>query len=484
MQLVTIVSGFIIPKIILSNFGSEVNGLVSSITQFLNYISILEGGVGSVIMAALYKPILERDEVKISGIVNATQLFFRKIALFYSAYLVVVAFVYPLFVKTDYSYGYVVGLCFVLAINLFVQYFFSISYRLLLNADRRVYFVNFLQGTIVILNVFAVVICARLFKDILILKLASSTVFCIIPVAYSLYVKKHYALDRKVEPDSKTLSQRWDGFGINLAFFIHTNTDIVILTIFTTLSSVSVYSVYLMIVNALKGLTISLSGAITPSFGKVIAKGDVESANKAFDLYQLGMFIVTTIMFSCGIVLVTPFVDVYTSNIFDANYHQPVFGAVIMIAEMIYCLRDPLVAVSYTSGNFKSVSKYAYIEAIINIVVSLSLVWRYGLVGIAIGTAIAMLYRMIMQAVFASKEVLHRPIRKFFKEIVVYGVTIAIICMVSNLLFVVQCKTYFDWIIVALKTGCFTVIITLVVSVVFFNTDFRQLLKRLNIKCK
>ena len=38
-------------------YGSDVNGLVSSITQFLGYIALVEGGVGGVIRAALYKPL-------------------------------------------------------------------------------------------------------------------------------------------------------------------------------------------------------------------------------------------------------------------------------------------------------------------------------------------------------------------------------------------------------------------------------------------
>ena len=35
LQVVNIISGFILPRIILGTFGSEVNGLVSSLNQFL-----------------------------------------------------------------------------------------------------------------------------------------------------------------------------------------------------------------------------------------------------------------------------------------------------------------------------------------------------------------------------------------------------------------------------------------------------------------
>ena len=53
LQIITLLSGFLVPKFILDAFGSQINGLVSSITQFLGYISLVEGGVGAVILANL-----------------------------------------------------------------------------------------------------------------------------------------------------------------------------------------------------------------------------------------------------------------------------------------------------------------------------------------------------------------------------------------------------------------------------------------------
>ena len=67
LQLVTIISGFIIPRLLLSTFGSEVNGLVSSINQFLNYITLIEGGLTGVITASLYKPLLNKDKTYCTG---------------------------------------------------------------------------------------------------------------------------------------------------------------------------------------------------------------------------------------------------------------------------------------------------------------------------------------------------------------------------------------------------------------------------------
>lgn len=78
LQFFTIISGFILPKIILSYFGSEVNGLVSSLNQFLAYITLVEGGITGVILANLYKPLVDKDEKKLSSVLVTADSFLRK----------------------------------------------------------------------------------------------------------------------------------------------------------------------------------------------------------------------------------------------------------------------------------------------------------------------------------------------------------------------------------------------------------------------
>ena len=86
LQLITIISYFIIPKLILSYFGSNTNGLVSSLNQFLNYITLVEGGISGVILANLYKPIVEKNEKKISSIFYTADSFYKKIGLIFILY--------------------------------------------------------------------------------------------------------------------------------------------------------------------------------------------------------------------------------------------------------------------------------------------------------------------------------------------------------------------------------------------------------------
>ena len=476
LQFVTIISGFVVPKIILSYFGSEVNGLIASINQFLNYIQLLEGGLSGVIMAALYKPLAEKNMKKISSVVNATQLFFKRITIIFVVYMLGVAFIYPVFVNTGYTYVYSFALVIVLGSHLFVQYFFSLTLKLLLNADRKVYIVSITQIIIVVSNMIAVVVFAKVFSDVLLIKIASAIIFLIQPLIYGYYVKKHYTIDKTESPDNEALSQRWSGFGINLAYFIHTNTDVIILTLFSSLSNISVYAVYLLVINAMKNLVVAVSQAVTPSFGKSIATDEIKTANDKFELYEFGIFYITTIIFTCGVFLITPFIRVYTSNIHDADYEQYLFGYILTIAEMIYCYRDPYVSASYAAGHFKQVTKYAVIEVIINLVLSITMVHKFGIVGVAIGTLVSMVYRTIAHIWYLRENILMRKVSIALKKFIMFGMSFIIIIIGCNLLFIDKATGYFSWCVLGIKTAVLCFSVTSLVCYLFYREQLDKLI--------
>ena len=67
-QLLIIIRGFILSKLIINVFGSNINGLIVSITNFLAYITLLDAGVNVVIKSRLYKPIVDDDKEQIAKI--------------------------------------------------------------------------------------------------------------------------------------------------------------------------------------------------------------------------------------------------------------------------------------------------------------------------------------------------------------------------------------------------------------------------------
>lgn len=478
-QIIITAYGFIVPRIILETFGSEVNGLVSSLNQFLNYITLLEGGVTGVVMAALYEPLAERNMPKVSAIVKSIESFFRNIAKIFLAYSLLVSVLYPIFVDSSFSWLSVFSLALIISVTLFVQYFFSLTFRILINADQKGYIVFITQTAFTILNFVLTILVVRVYPEIHVLKAANAAAYLIQPIVFGRYVKKNFPLKEDAVPDSDVLKQRWDGFGQNLAYFVHTNTDIVVLTIFSTLADVSVYSVYFLVANSLKTLVLSISAALVPSIGNVLVSADGETRNRTFDFYEFGIYFVTTFAFTCGIVLITPFISVYTAGIHDADYYQPVFGTLLMVAEGLYCLRDPFVSVAYASGHFRQTSRYAYIEAGLNIVVSVLLVRRMGLIGVAIGTAVSMLYRMVSHVIYLNNNILDRPVRKWLKSIAVFGGTAAVSVFVCNSLPRMTVTGYGEWILSALLTSAVVGLLLLGSVLLLYRSMTISLLNRI-----
>lgn len=408
LQIVTIVSGFIIPKQILLAFGSEVNGLVNSITQFLNYISLMEGGLGAVLMTALYKPLNEHDEKKINGIIVAGNHFFKKIAKIFLVYLIIVSVVYPIIVKTQFSFEYVCSLSLILGINLFVQYYFSIIWRLMLQADRKVFVSAGVQIIVIIINTILTIITIKIYPSVHFVKLISSLAFVLQPMIYNAYITKYYFINLKAIEDSSALKHRWDGFGINLAAFLNGNTDVMVLTLLSSLANVSIYGVYSLVVLGIKSVITAISAGITPSLGREYSLGHKQNLKSIFLKYENLIFFTTFSIYSCAIILIVPFVLNYTVGINDTNYRQPVFSILLIFSYGIFCLREPYVNMAYVSNAYKKISKFAYIEAVINVVLSFTFVHRYGLNGVALGTLCSMSFRTIVQVLYLWKNVLFR----------------------------------------------------------------------------
>lgn len=99
-QVTVLVCGFILPRFFLQSFGSEVNGMVNSIAQFLGVISFLELGVGAVVESALYKPLAEKNNEEISKVMASANKFFQRLAQILVVYVIVLIFIYPFIGKS------------------------------------------------------------------------------------------------------------------------------------------------------------------------------------------------------------------------------------------------------------------------------------------------------------------------------------------------------------------------------------------------
>ncbi len=472
LQLITVICGFILPRLILQTFGSTYNGIINSVNQFLQCVTLLRAGIGGVTRAALYRSLADGDGNRTSQIIMATEGFMRKVAKLFGGMLIVFAVIYPVFVREEFEWFFSFTLVLVLGISVFSQYYFGVTYQMLLQADQKLYVYNILQILATILNTVLSVVLILAGLEIRLVKLGSAVVFGITPIALFYYVRRNYAINRSVQPDNSTITQRWDAFAHQIAAFVHSNTDVIVLTIFSDLYQVSIYSVYNMVTTGIRQFVQACSNAIESMFGSIIANRETALLQERLTLYEWFLNTLSLVLFGCTMVLIVPFVMVYTAGVYDTDYNRPLFGWLLCFASFMACVRLPYQNIVEAAGHFRQTRNGAIMEAVINIAVSVVLVFRFGCAGVAVGNIAAMAIRPVLYAKSASEHHLSRPFPVFLKRMAVSLLTIGAIMLLYLLLgidgLLAQADSYLTWVLAAIPVGCGVLLITLLLELLFY----------------
>lgn len=447
-QLVTTACGIIMPRILIGSFGSEAYGITVSIAQFLSYVTLLESGIGGVARARLYEPLALGDNDTVSGVYNAIKTFFGYVAIAFVVYSIVLGVAFKDIAHvTLFSRPYIFALVIIISLATLAKYMGGLADLTLIVADQRQYINNIITASTTVLNTAAVIALVWIKSDLIWVKLGSSLIFVARPVLYSLYVRRHYGKLRKTEK-KVTLDQKWTGIGQHLAYFLHTNTDVVLLTLLTNARFVAVYSVYSLVINSIRAITESFSGGMEAAFGEMIAKGETEMLRRSYVRYKVLLSAASVILFGCTGILILPFVRLYTAGITDADYIQPVFAVILLMAEAVNCIMLPCSSLPVAANHLRRTRWGAYGEALINIVLSCILIRWDQLVGVAVGTLAATVFRGIFYMIYSSKHILGVPVARMalgsFGAVALLGGCIA---FGDRIIRHVDIENYFRWVL-------------------------------------
>lgn len=482
LEIVKIVSGIILPRFILKMYGSDVNGLVNSIANFLSIISFLELGVGAVIQSSLYKPLANNDDDEISKIMVSAKKFFNRIGTVLIVYIIVLIFVYPLINGGDFGFWYIASIIIAMGIDMVAQYYFGIVNRLLLSSDQKGYIHYTIQIITIIINTIACIILIDRNVSIQVVKFTTALIYLIRPVVLMIYVNKNYSINYSIKYSEEPIKQKWNGIAQHIAAVILNQTDNIVLTFFSSLKNVSIYSVYFLVINGIKTLVMSLTSGILAIYGELWAK---KRKDKLLDFFEKTEWLIhtgTVFLFGCTAILIVPFVQVYTKDITDTNYIQPVFAVILTIAHAGHCLRLPYNMMILAAGHYKETQHNYIIASVLNISISIIFVKLYGLIGVAIGTLVAMLYQTMWMAWYNSRNLLERPYRDFIKQLLIDSICIGLICFYRVIFADKFCLfelSYINWIVLAIESVAVVAIIIVIINAIFYGNKVLYYLKQL-----
>lgn len=406
-QIVVVAVGLVLPRVMLDCYGSVVNGLTSSITQFINYFGLVEAGIGASAVYALYKPLARGDRREISAIVTAARKFYVLSGYIFSGLTFVLALCFPFIRRTDALTPVEIGmLVLVLGANGALDFFALSKYNVLLTADQRYYVISVSSIAASVVNTAIIVALAYCRVNVVAARAAALASILVRAAILYFYVHKRYGyINYHEKPDESSMNQRWDALYLQILGVIQTGTPVILATVFLDYQSVSVYSIYYMVIGGINGLLSIFTSGLSASFGDVIARGEKETLQRTYQEFEFTYYSLITVIYACAVVLILPFVRIYTNGITDANYNVPVVGLLIVLNGFFYNLKTPQGMLVVSAGLYRPTRWQTTVQGAIAIGVGMALAPGFGLPGILVGSVLSNLYRDIDLLFFIPKHV-------------------------------------------------------------------------------
>lgn len=480
LQVITVMSGLIIPRLMIKTYGSEINGLVSSVSQFVRYFMLVEAGLASASIYALFKPLSEKNYRAISEIVSATRNFYFRSGYIFVALVAGCSLLYPYFIKAESLSSFQVGiLVLIIGCSGVLNFFVMAKYTALITADQKTYVINLLNAVSLVIYTAAIYVMTRMNVDIVTLRAVALVSVFVPPIVMHFYVNKYYHnIDYRTVPNYAPLHKRWDALILQILGMVHISVPVILATIFTSLEQVSVYTVYAMVIIGVQQMIMVFSGGIQAAFGELIALGDLKAFRKIYNQYEFMIYSIMTLFYSTVMVLLLPFVKLYTRGITDVNYIQPTMAVLFVINALLYSIKSPQGTLVTSAGLFKETKYQTLTQALLAVAFGAILAYYMGLNGILIGLIISNVYRDIDLFVFIPKHLNNTRVARTFKRAVLIFVEFSIIT-VSFVYFKIEVSSYYEWLGKAVFVMLYSMLVIAVISLLFDRKVFFECLSRL-----
>ena len=443
-QALMIVIGLVLPRLYIVSYGSEVNGLLNSLNQFIVYLSLFEAGIGAMTLQALYAPIAKKNWNNVNKVLAATNKYYKRAGRWYFLSLLLLAVVYPFVVKSELSKVSIMLAAIFNGLGNVIMFYCQGKYKLLLQAEGKNYIITNLTTVIFILTSLAKVLLIQLGMDFVAVLFASLVIGLSQVFYIEWYIRKNYPqLNLKVEPDYDSLSQKNYTLIHQLSSLIFNNTDALVLTLFCGLKVVSVYSMYKMIISQLEKVLTILSDAVSFAMGQTF-QVDKEQFKKMIDTFEILYSSVSFCLFSVALYLFVPFMKLYTVGVSDIEYADTKLALLFVSAALLTAMRLPMLLTINYAGHFKMTTPQTIAESVINIVVSVLSVFKFGIYGVLIGTIVALLYRTNDVILYSNRLILKRSAKKTYKIHIINLIVMLMVELLFAKIFPQTIANYFE----------------------------------------
>ena len=479
-QLVNIISNLILPGLIIAQFGSEINGLVSTTKTIVSYIALVGAGIATAVTQSLYAPVAKGDTEQIKGMLHAANNMFVKYGVAYCVITVLVAVVYPFCVSSNIEFLTIALLLVVMSLSGASEFFVIGRCRTLLYASQKVYICNIIQAVSLLVGLVVAVVMLKLNAGIVLVQLAISLVYVVRAAVLLRYVNRCYPELRdfpKTPAIAQTVSKRNDAMIHQLSGLAVTGSQSLILSVLVSLEAASIYAVYNIVFSGLQSICANINTAVTPYLGKEISLEHEEKARNIYDVIELGFVLLVAFVYSVATLMIVPFVRLYTAGA-DINYLYTDFAVLFAFSGMFYILKMPGTAAINAAGHFRQTRIRALAEAAICVVVSLVMTALVGQNGVLIGTLAALGWRCLDTVLYANKYILKTGNAKTMRRVLFCVLMVSVSALLA-FRYDILASSYGQWVLIACGISILSVAGVVIYAVFAERKALSYVLRRL-----
>ncbi|MCF0132410.1 MAG: sugar isomerase [Blautia sp.] len=474
-QVITICLGFIIPRLILTNFGSEVNGVLTSINQIFSYFYLLEAGVGIASLQAMYQPLAKEEHDSANRILTATNKYYHRTGMIYAGLLFVFAFVYAWYAKSSLSFWTIFFLVLTIGTPVAFSYLVQGAYRIFLEADGKVYVVSTITTVTQITSNVMKIAAIFLTHNIILVQAAFYLAPMIQPLVLVFYVKKKYKWcnAKHPDPDYKSISQKSSALVHQISGVIFANSDVLLLTFMTNYLVISVYATYNLIYDYAGRLLDSVCNSNVFGLAHMFHT-DKTKFRRVFEYYETAYIMILFMYFTMIFLFTAPFIKLYTAGVTDVTYTDALLPMLFVLIRLLSNGKVPIQNVINFSEHFQQTKSHAILEMTVNLAASIVGIKLCGIYGCLLGTIAALLVRNSLAITYANRRLLSRSVWSTLKKwIVNFAAFLLIYRFLGSR--IMEYGSYLELILRCIPYGIAVVLIYLLVNVCTQLQDFKNL---------
>lgn len=481
-KVVTILLAFVSRKLFIMFLTEELLGLNSLFADLLGLLNLADMGLGVAVQFDLYKPIAEKNYEKIGKILNATKRIYNIVGIGMIVAGVILSFFIKFLIKENpYSVGFLQVVFIINVISSAASYFF-VHKRIYLQACEELHLMYIIDTIVNILGSVLRIVAIAIFKNYYVFVILSAVQVVASNFVVSYFCDKKHKYLKGIkgfgkEETGPLIANIKELIPNKISAYVFSNTDNTIISAFLGLSSVTLFTNYNSIVLQLFTLATMFAGIIRAAFGNILQETDDKQRHMfLLKSYQIFQFIYSSFCAVELLLLLDDFVLLWYGEKFVAPF---AFVVILVLDFFLHSMYQPLSIMLEVLGEFRSLKRQEIFSMIVNIVVSIGLIFPFGIIGPIMGTFVV----DICTTVFRMYSVIYKYYREYLWDYI-KRYTLYTVLFLAELVGVYGLFNWIDLtpsIPVFLIKGSVCAVIIAVTSLLLFwrNEEFKYLKERL-----